>query len=79
MEDFRSDFREGMKRFRDDFQNGKLRGEFDGCQAAGRLKIRRDSGSEEFRETQVDFHRDSRTKQADQSKSVSYENNEGGN
>ena len=79
MEDFRSGFREEMKQFREDFQNGKASGSLCDCDISGHMNVRRDSGNEEFHEKQLEFHRDSRTKQAGESKKISYENDEGGN
>ena len=73
--DFRGEFRGEMDRFREEFRESKSCG----CVAEAYDRVDRNSGSEEYHERNLDFHRDSRIRRADDSKALNYEKYEGGN
>ena len=73
---FRMNLRAEMDAFRKELHNGKLDSEH--CDAQVHRDAKRETRSEEFHETNVDVHRDSKANAAEEERNIGYENEEGG-
>jgi hypothetical protein len=78
-DNFRSQMREEMNQLRDGFQKDRAEGKFLDYVVERYDKVRREQRNVEYRDSELEYHKDCETTRGDESKSISYENDEGGN